>query len=210
MGNYFRNKRFLYIFLLICLAGFLVLPKICLAEDFDDITLRETAKYLELPEGKVQDLIQSLINIFHSKWEDLMTSGYSTAEQMAVPSIMKKAVQVQALNHLLIDAPIETTWAIIKNATKIARVFLIKDFSGILDELEKESVKKAVGYGMNVLLESEIRMSPGAIEFEYKLREGGIGKALIQYIMIYKPSDAKSGEMVVKFYSAESLKPPKK
>ena len=60
MGNCFSNKRFLYILLLISLVGFLVLPKICLADDFDDITLRETAKYLELPEGKVQDLIQSL------------------------------------------------------------------------------------------------------------------------------------------------------
>jgi len=209
MGFFSENKRVFNILLLTCLVGFLVLPNISLADEFDDITLRETAKYLELPGGEVQDLIRSFINIFHSEWENLVGSGYVTAEKMAVPSIMKKAVQVQALNHLLIDAPIETTWAIIKNATKIAKIFLIQDFSGILEELEKESVKRAVGYGMNVLLQNEIRVSPGAIEFEYELREGGIGKALIQYIMIYKPFDAKTGEMIVKFYSTESLKPPK-
>jgi len=207
MKRFFVNKKIFSIFLLIS-AVFLVLPKISLADEFDDITLRETAKYLTLPERKVQNLIRSLINIFHSEWMDLVSSGYVSAEKMAVPSIMKKAVQVQALNHLLIDAPIQTTLGVVKNAAKIAKVFLIKDISGILDELEKESVKKAVDYGMSILLEKEIRMSPGVIEFEYELKEGGTEKALIQYIMIYKPSDAKKGEMVIRFYSAKSLKPP--
>ncbi len=209
MKNYLGKRRFFYISTLICLTGFLILPNISSAIDFDDITLREIGKYLELPGNKVQDLLRSLINIFHSEWIDLVSSGHLTAEQMAVPSIMKKVVQVQALNHLLTDAPIETTWTIIKNATKIARIFLVKDFSGILSELEKESVKKAIGYGMSILLENEIRMSPGAIEFEYKSREGGKEKVLIQYLMIYKPFDNKSGEMVVRFYSVELLKPPK-
>ena len=208
MKNFLKNKQFFYILLLIFIAGFLVLPNIALADEFDDITLRETAKYLELPNDKVQGLIQSLINIFYSEWVNLTGSGYFTAEEMAVPSIMKKAVQLQVLNHLLIDAPIETTWLIIQNAIKIVRIFLTQDISGVLDKLEKESVKKAVGYGINALLEDDIKMSPGAIEFEYKLKEGGTGKALIQYIMIYKPFDIKKGEMIVRFYSVESLKPP--
>lgn len=209
MENFLKNKQFFNILLLICLAGFLILPQICSADEFDDITLRETAKYLELPENKVQDLIRSLINIFHSEWIDLVSSGYSSPEKMAVPSIMKKAVQVQALNHLLIEAPIEITGKIIKNTVKMVRLFLGQGFGSIFEEIEKESVKRAIGYGMSVLVENEIRMSPGAIEFEYKLREGGMAKALIQYIIIYKPITAKNGEMIVRFYSAESLKPPK-
>jgi len=96
MGKVLKNRHFFYIFTLIFIAGFLVLPNVSLAaeDEFDDITLRETAKYLELPGNKVQDLIHSFINIFHSEWEDLVSSGYSSAEEMAVPSIMKKAVQV--------------------------------------------------------------------------------------------------------------------
>ena len=210
MGKVLKNKRFFYIFTLFFIAGFLVSPNVSLAveDEFDDITLRETAKYLELPGGKVQDLIRSFINLFHSEWIDLVGSGYVTAEKMAVPSIMKKAVQVQALNHLLIDAPIETSWAIIKNTVKMTRLFLGDGFGSIFEEIEKESVKRAIAYGMNTLFEGEIRMSPGPIEFEYKLRGGEIEKALIQYIMIYKPYDNKSGEMMVRFYSTKSLKPP--
>ena len=209
MGKIVKNKRFFYILTLFFIAVFLFYPNISLADEFDDITLRETAKHLELPGGKVQDLIRSFISIFHSEWENLAGSGSVTAEKMAVPSIMKKAVQVQALNHLLVDAPVETIGKIIKNTVKMTRLFLGEGFGSIFEEIEKESVKRAIGYGMGVLVENEIRMSPGPIEFEYKLREGGIKKALIQYIVIYKPSDAKNGEMVVRFYSVESLKPPK-
>ena len=45
-----KLMRFFSILLLISLVGFLILPNICLADDFDDITLREMGKYLELPE----------------------------------------------------------------------------------------------------------------------------------------------------------------
>ena len=140
MEKIVKERRFFYILTLICLAGFLVLPNVSLAaeDEFDDITLRETAKYLELPGDKVQDLIRSFISIFHSEWVNLVGSGDVTAEKMAVPSIMKKAMQVQALNHLLIDAPIETSWAIIKNTVKMTRLFLGEGFGSIFEEIEKE------------------------------------------------------------------------
>ena len=209
MEKLLKDRQFFYILTLFFIAGFLVYPNISFADEFDDIILRETAKHIELPGGKVQDLIRSFISIFHSEWENLAGSGYISAEKMAVPSIMKKAVQVQALNHLLIDAPIEITWAIIKNTVKMTRLFLGDGFGSIFEEIEKESVKRATAYGIDALFENEIRVSPGTLGFEYELREGGTGKALIQYIMIYNPSDNKNGEMIVKFYSSNSLKIPK-
>jgi len=209
MEKFLKNRQFFYILTLICLAGFLILPKICLAEGFETIDLKEIGKYLALPEDKVENLLHSLINIFYSEWTNLMASGYSTAEEMAVPIIMKKVIQVQALNHLLIDAPIQITWAIIQNATKIARVFLVQDPSGILNELEKESVKKAVAYGMSVLFENEIRISPGAIEFKYISQKEEKKAVLFQYIIIYQPSDSKRGEILIRFYSPDPFEPPK-
>ncbi len=219
MENYLKNpirklfsngasKRFLSIFLLISIAVFLVFPKICLADEFENITPREAGKYLELPARKVENLIHSLINLFNSQWMNRVSSAYATAEEMAVPNIMRGAVRVQALNHLLIDAPIEITWGIIKNATKIAKVFLTKDPSVLLEELEKESVKKATEYGMKVLLQNEIRVTPGAINFKYDLRKGGIREVIFQYVVVYKPIDAKSGKLVIRFFSTSYLEPP--
>jgi len=220
MENYLKNpirklfsngasKRFLSIFLLISIAVFLVFPKICLADEFENITPREAGKYLELPARKVENLIHSLINLFNSQWMNRVASAYATAEKMAVPNIMRGAVRVQALNHLLVDAPIEITWEIIKNATKIAKVFLTKDPSVLLEELEKESVKKATEYGMKVLLQNEIRVTPGAINFKYDLKKGGIREVIFQYVVVYKPIDAKSGKLVIRFYSPNYLEIPK-
>jgi len=191
------------------MAAFLILPKICLAEDFENISLEEIKNYLSLPANAVEDLIHSLINLFNSEWINQMASAYSTEEERAVPSILQGAVRAQALNHLLVDAPIEITWGIIKNATKIAKVFLTKDPSIILEELERESVQRAVGYGMSFLLQNEIRITPGAINFKYELQKGGTRETIFQYIMIYKPTNAKSGKLVIRFYSTEYLEPPK-
>ncbi len=170
MEKFLKNSRFFYILTLICLTGFLVLPNICLADDFENITIEEIGKYLELPEDKVENLLDSLcIYLILNGW---IWKSYRlfNDEERAVPCIMREAVRIQALNHLLIDAPIQVSWAIIKNATKIAKLFLTQDPSGILNELEKESVEKAVAYGINFLFGNEIRMTPGAIELKYESR----------------------------------------
>ncbi len=208
MGNYLKNRRFLNIFLLISLAVFLVLPQICLADGLENIDLYEIGKHLELPNGKVESLLHSLINIFHSKWEDLMSSGYSTAEEIAVPNIMREVARAQALNHLLVDAPIEITKGIIQGAIKIAQIVLIKDFSGVLEKFEKETVQRAVRYGMDTLFQNELKVTPGAIDFKYISQKGEYKIASFQYIVIYQPFDSKSGEILIRFYSPNYLEPP--
>ncbi|MDP2362203.1 MAG: hypothetical protein Q8M94_00385, partial [Ignavibacteria bacterium] len=185
------------------------MPNISLASDFDDITLREMGKYLELSERDAQKLLLTLKQVFTTDWIYRESSGFSTNEESLVPLVLRKVIRIQALNHLLIDAPLQTTWAIIKNATKIARVFLVQDYSVVLNELEKESVRKAVAYGINVLFENEIRVTPGAIEYEY-ISQGGIEqKIIIQYILIYQPLDNRRGNAIVRFYSPQPIDPPK-
>ena len=203
------NSRFLNILLLIFLAGFLVLPKISLAEDFKNITLDDIEKYLELPADKVESLIRSLIDLFNSEWINQISSAYSTAEESAVPNIMRAVARAQALNHLLIDAPIEITWRIINNAVKISRLLITQDISVIFEELEKESVRKATEYGMKFLLQNEIRVTPGAIEFRYISQRKEEKIALFQYVMIYQPTEANKGKLVIRFYSPNYLEIPK-
>ena len=196
MQNYFLNRRFFPIFLLISIAVFLVFPKIILAEDFKNISSEEIIKYLQLPSDKVENLIHSLINLFNSEWINRISDAYSTPEESAVPNIMREVAAVQALNHLLIDAPVNITFGIVKNGVKIAKIFLTQDPSALLEELERESVQRAVDYGMKVLLQNEIRITPGALNFKYDLQKGGTREVIFQYVMIYKPIDAKSGKLV--------------
>ena len=201
------NRRFLFIFLLITLTAFLISPKICLADDFENITLKEIEKYLPIPEREVNALIHSLINLFHSEWIDQVASPYATAEKMAVPNIMREAARVQALNHLLIDAPIEVAWGIIKGAIEIVKIYF--DPAVSLEKLEKLTVEKAIEEGKRQLFQSEVRATPGAIEFKYITRTDEIKTTIFQYVIVYKPINAKRGEIVIRFYSTEYLEPPK-
>ena len=208
MKNCLANERFLYIFLLIFIVGFLVLPKICLADDFENITLEELSKYLELPEKDANKLMDTLRQIFTTEGISAWTSSYASEEEISVVITLLKVVTIQALNHLLVDAPIQITWSIVKNATKIARIFLAQDPSVVLDELEKESVKKAVSYGMGVLFQNEIRVTPGAIKFKYYSYKGGEKEIVLQYVMIYKPESEKRARVAIRFYMPNSIEAP--
>ncbi|MDD5145184.1 MAG: lamin tail domain-containing protein [Candidatus Pacebacteria bacterium] len=199
------------IFLLpIFLTVVFVLPGSCAAYDQVDVDIHDLSKHLELPNDKVEEVLHYLIGVFHSDWVNLEISGQSTAEQRAVPQIMKKAVRVQALNHLMVEAPLDIAWGIIKGALKIAKLVGTQtvDISDMVGEIEKESVKKAIAFGMEKLFENNIRVTPGAIEFKYNSRDKKVKSVIIQYIVIYKPIDKKTGDLEIRFYSPKSLTPP--
>jgi hypothetical protein len=209
MEKVLKRRCFFNVISLIFIVSFLFFPKNIFAEDIVDIKLEDYGKYLELPEDKTGELIKSLVQIFNSEWINLESSAYSTAEQRAVPIVMRKAIRVQALNHLLKEAPLEVAVNIIKNSVEIARIFLTKDVPGILDKIEKESIQRAITYGVNTLLQNEIKTAPGIISFNYKTQKNQEKKADFQYIIIYKPTSVKNGDIKIRFYSPFSIAQPK-
>jgi len=210
MAQFSKNRIYKNIFLLIFSAGILFFPAVILADDFQNIASpKEAAEYLELSEKNTEDLIHSLIKVFYSEWENMMTSSRSDEEEMAVPIIMREAVKSKSLSYLLMDAPLEIFWGTIKGALKISRIFLAKDISGILEEFEKESVDKAINYGMNILIQNEIRTTSGAIEFGYTSKNKEKISAVVQYLVIYKPIDKKTGNFKINFYSPNFLSAPR-
>jgi competence ComEA-like helix-hairpin-helix protein len=225
MKKLLKRKRFFNILTLISLTGFLVFPNICLGINLENITYPSAAnrgeeeiylfaleninKHLSVPEKEAGILIHSLINLFHSEWLELMMDPISSPRETAVSIIMKKVVQTEVLNHLLVDAPIKTVFNIVQNTVKAGRIFLTQDYSVILDQLEKQSVEAAVKYGINILFENEIRISPGAMEFKYISKDNNQESALFQYVIIYQPVNSREGEILIRFYSVDSLKLPK-
>lgn len=209
MKNCLTNKRFLNIFLLVFLVGFLILPKICLAEEFEDVKLEELGNYLELPEQDVNKLMETLKQVFTKEGVLLWGSGDATDEKIAVAITLLKVVKMQALSHLLVDAPLGVAWGIVNNAVKIARLMGAKDISVILDELEKESIKMATEYGINFLLQNEIRVTPGVIKFKYYSYKGREKEIILQYVMIYKPDrNNKRAEIRIRFYMPNPIEAP--
>jgi len=203
-------QKLVLLHIIFSLLGFLILPQICSAENFEEITPQEIKKYLEFPGGKAEDLLRSLIDKLTKEKINLESSGYSTEEERAVPPILRTAIRVQAFNYLLIDAPIEVVGKIVKYAIDIAQIILAKNISSeFWEKFEKETVGKAVGSGMKALMENEIRISPGAIKFKYPSYKGNNQEVIFQYLLVYKPTDSKSGTIEIRFYSPTSIEPPK-
>ena len=201
-------KKYLLIIPLIALVGFLFFPKIGLADDFENITPEEAGKYLELPGKDAEKILSTLIQVLTTKGINLLSSADASDEEIAVVGILRGVVRIDVLNHLLIDAPIEVTGKIIKSAVEIARLFGAQDISVVLDKFEKETVKMAVDYGMKVLFQNEIRVTPGAIKFGYNSCQGEKKEVVFQYIIIYQPLDAESGKVEIRFYSPNPIEPP--
>jgi uncharacterized membrane protein YgcG len=208
--SYIFIKKIFLIFILTSIISFSIWPAIIFAQNFDEISPEEIKEYLELPEKDAQNLMESLPQILTSEGINLLSSGYSTDEEIAAILTLRKGARVQMLNHLLIDAPIEITGKIIEYTIEMARIFLAEDIvSTIWDRLEKESVKRAVEYGMKALLQNEIRVTPGTLSFSYPSYKGNQQNVVFQYLMIYRPIDEKHGNVVIRIYSSTSIEPPK-
>lgn len=208
MKKFLKSRRFLNIFLLISLVGFLVFPQIALADDFENITPEEMGKYLELPQKDAQKLMNTLKQVLTTKGIYLWSSGHTTDEEIAAAVILLKVVKIEILNHLLVDAPIEITGKIIKGAVDIYQVLTAQNVALVLDKFEKETTERAIEHGMNFLFQNEIKVTPGAIKFKYSSYTGGEKEVVFQYIMIYQPIDIKSGKVEIRFYSPNPIEPP--
>jgi len=207
MRNCLINKRFLNIFLLICLVGILVLPKISLADDFENINSEELSKYLELPEKDANKLMDTLRQVFTTKSILAWSSGEVSDEETSVAVTLQKVVTMQALSHLLVDAPLEITQKIIKAATDIVQIYI--NPAVFWEKFEKLTVEKAIEEGKRQLFQNEIRVTPGAIKFKYYSYKGGEKEIILQYVMIYKPErNEKRADVVIRFYMPNSIEAP--
>ena len=201
-------KAYPLIFILIILLVFSVPSIISSAKDISGVSIEKINEYLELSQKDAQQLLNTLIQIFTNETIDLEASGYSTNEERAVPVILRKAARIEVLNHLLTEAPLEVMQKIIKGTIDISRIILLEDISAVIEKLEQESVKKAVEYGMEYLLQKEIRVTPGIINFRYVSQAGNKKEIIIQYLIVYKPLNLMRGKVLIRFYSPNSIDPP--
>lgn len=202
------KKNFFEKFILIFLIFSLILPEIILAENFEGISLEEINKYLQLSERDAKNLLNSLVQNFKNQWIDIESSPDFVPEEGLVLLLLEKAIKRDILTYFLIDVPFEVTEKIIKYAIKIGQIFISQDLATIFNEIERESVKRAVDYGTKKLLENEIRITPGTLTLQY-LSFSGQKEVVFQYLVIYKPIDSKHGKVEIRFYSPTSIEPPK-
>ncbi len=97
MRLYFRIILPAIIFLTI---GWLLLPSFTFAQtvEFEDFGKMELSQQLLLPERETQDILYALIGEMAKEFIE-SDFGYSSPEKLAVPLIVKKAAQINALRR---------------------------------------------------------------------------------------------------------------
>ncbi len=201
-------KQFFIVLPLVLIAVFGVGLESCFSQSFYDIKPEEIDNYLFLQTKEAENLIGSLITKLTNEWVNLETSSSATPQERAVPLILRKAVRKQVVNYLLSDLPIDISSKAIKKAIEIAQIFLAEDFSESFDRLEKESVKLAVEKGKEWLFQNQIKVSSGAMIFEYKTQKGEKKEAILQYVLIYQQTVENKGKFLIRFYSTSPIEPP--
>lgn len=201
------DKRNFFILGLFLSLSLLILPNIGFSADFEEINLQEMEKYLTLPERDAKELLSTLNQAFTT--ERLYGEGsYLSDEEVLALISLQKVVDIDVLNYLLVDTPLDAVWEIVKNAVKVARPIIGEDVSGIIDVVEKETSQKATEYGINFLLQKEIRISLGTISYNYISQAKEEEEITIQYIIDYQPLDLKKARVAINFYSPSPIAPP--
>jgi hypothetical protein len=150
----------------------------------EEINLKALNNYLFLSEKDTHSVLHSLIGVLTEEWLTLDWSN-TLPEKLVVPLLLRKAVRVDALNYLFLDAPTNVLWQFFKETMELYRL-LSGDSRKFFEELEKQSVKKALQEISFYFFQKQTKIATGAIQFQYEDKEGKKQEPVVQYIVIYR------------------------
>ncbi len=211
------KRAFLYFFGLIFLVVFLFFPQ------------NSQGQELELAKDDTLDLLKATQQVLIDKWLDLTTSGsFDEPEEQAALFLIRNAIQKRQFSYFVKELPKEYLKALLKTAGSL--LFAEKAITFILGEIEKKSVKEAVGLTTDWLLANEIRIGQGKLSYPFESYKGNWQEPPLHYLIVYqevgadpvrglgveeKAQNAQTSngagtwaEVAIEFYSPELMEPP--
>ncbi|MDD4414497.1 MAG: hypothetical protein PHR14_08140, partial [Oscillospiraceae bacterium] len=182
--------------LLIC---FWFIPDIGFADNSDYQTFSEieTKKIFEETSGEIFD-----------NWIKYQTSGAYSDVDKTVLSFLRDVTMFDLWNYLFGDLPVEATINISKELVNIAKILNTENpAGGVIGLMESLTVKGAIKYANDYLFQHQMKAAFGAMKVKYTTEKTKVDSAL-QYIMVYKPKDKDTGELIIRLYSPKALEPP--
>ena len=205
------NKKVLFIIFSIALGtGFFVCPKISLAEQSDSqFTQFQFSENLLLPEKEVMFLLNDIQKTLRENGILMFADAYFKPEEQAALITVRDFVKKKVIAYCLAEAPKEIVEKFVKATFKVARLISAPDIPTILDEFEKITVKEAVKYAEDYLLQNSIRTASGNLNFSYTSYNGNAQNSVFQYIICHRPLSGKYGEAGIEIYSTRFIETPK-
>lgn len=168
-----------------------------------NIEAKETSNNLKFENTKAQSLMRYLPDIFHDKKIAIFSQQSSPEEELALVFLIKSS-KINSLNYGLVDLPIKIS----KEIIKISKLFSISSISELLGEIEKISTNLAKEKILSFLLQHEIQIAGGAINYPYKDKDNETQEFYIQYLLTFYPDRNKEdGSVIINFYSNKIANP---
>lgn len=187
------------VLVIISLSLFLAIPSVILAAENN---------YQVFSEIETKKIFQNSIFRIGDKAEKLKASPDANPQETTAMFFIREIVRSDLWNYLFGDLPAETMVTISKELVSLAQILSSENpASGIISLMESQSVKLAVKTANDYLFQQEIKVAYGAMKVKYKIKDGEVDTAL-QYIIVYKPIDKESGEMIIRIYSPKEIEPP--
>ena len=192
-----------------------VLPQAILAQNLEEISPQDQEKYQELSQYETQTLLEDLIpQALTDNWIGQITSGSSDKFSSAVAATLRGFVRHNFSRYLLTDVPLDAAKTVVLQGVEIGKIVYSDGWddamAGVLGKFEKDSVSAAVSYVKSQLVKYGIKMVAGAFEAQYESEGGSQEKALLQYVVVYKPDGDEKADVSIRFYSINSINPPSK
>ena len=179
--------------------GFLAMPGFVLASENN---------YQTFSEIETKKILENSIKHVYTNWQDYQASGDFDATKKTVLSFIKTCMQFDLWNYLFGDLPAETAVTLSKEAINLAQILNSENpVGGIIGLMESQTVKQAVKTATDYLFQKEMKVAFGAMRVQYNTGKAKVDTEL-QYIMVYKPQDDKSGELIIRIYSPQEIEPP--
>jgi len=201
------KRHFLFIFCLLFVAGFLVLPELAMgaSESMDPLEAVKFEDKLKLKELDETVLIKSLVQKFNEKWQNA-----DNLEEEATLALLQMGARKTFADYLFFSMPPAVGKIMFNVVYKIACLIITQDPSIIIEEIEKMTVSQAKDYVADWLFQNEIRVSSGNIKGLYRSYTNRklLRNFIFPYIIAYRPVDNLTGKVAMEIYSSKTIDSP--
>ncbi len=176
------------------------------AVDLSSLSPNKLNDYLQLPRKKTVNIISSLKNYFDSEWRNSIAFNFPP-EHQAIFNIMKNVSAKNQFQYLFFELPQDIAWKFLNITFNVAKEYFKTSNFDLLTEIETISVSLAQRKVLNLILENEIKMTPGAIDISYLDQNNQWQNAIFQYLLISQKYNNEE-EIFMRFFSPYQLEPP--
>ena len=184
------NNRVTFIVFLVCVGAVLFLPLYSSAQVLSQLLFSpsESKDFLDIAQKEVSKLVPNSKILSYTPQEQAALTIFRGATREAILKFLPAFIGTEAIK-------------IVIKAASLLQQFSAITIKEVLDKIEKQTIEKALEIGNAWLFQNEIKTGSGSIENTSL-------STTFQYVITYQEVTNDRGNIVIEFYSPDSLVAP--